>query len=85
MVYASAEVIQMQAFDLDTDFEILMRHWHVTTDFAAAARADYQQLAATLPHWSEPVRRAQERWRAAERERRYLQRAIAELEATEFS
>jgi hypothetical protein len=75
----------MQAFDLDTDFELLMRHWHVTTDFASAARAEYQELAATLPAWSGQVRQAQERWRAAERERRYLQRAIAELEATEFN
>lgn len=75
----------MHAFDLDTDFELLMRHWHVTVDFAAAAYADYLAFRAVLPPSSNRVIQAQARWRAAERERRELLRAIESLETSEVA
>lgn len=70
----------MQACDVDSDLELLMRHWHVTADFATAARADYEALRATLPASDTRVSNAHARWRSAERERREL---IREIEATE--
>lgn len=75
----------MDGFDLDTDFEILMRHWHVTADFATAAWADYLALRDALPPSSSRVIQAHARWRAAERERRELQRAIERLESSEVA
>jgi hypothetical protein len=83
MVRRETEVNPMDGFDVDADFELLMRHWHVTTDFAAAAWADYLALRESLPPSSPHVIQAHARWRVAERERRELLRAIERLEETE--
>ena len=39
----------MDAMDLDTDLERLMRRWHHTTEYATAAWAEYQALRDALP------------------------------------
>lgn len=66
----------MDVIDVDTDLEQLMRRWHHTTEFATAAWAEYQGLRDSLPATHTRVVMAHARWRAAERERRELLRAI---------
>jgi hypothetical protein len=73
----------MQAMDVDTDLEQLMRRWHHTTEFATAAWAEYQALRDALPASDNRVGHAHARWRAAERARRELMGEIERLEATE--
>ena len=55
----------------------------MTTEFAAAAWADYTGLRECLPARDELLAAAHERWRAAERERRSLMMAIEQLEAAD--
>jgi hypothetical protein len=73
----------MDAIDVDTDLEQLMRRWHHTTEFATAAWAEYQGLREALPASDHRVTLAHSRWRAAERERRELMWAIERLEEAE--
>jgi hypothetical protein len=73
----------MQAMDVDTDLEQLMRRWHHTTEFATAAWAEYQALRDALPSSDSRVGHAHARWRAAERARRELMAEIERLEETE--
>ncbi len=73
----------MEAMDLDTDLERLMRRWHHTTEFSTAAWAEYQVLRDALPARHHRVTVAHTAWRAAERERRELMQAIERLEEAE--
>jgi hypothetical protein len=73
----------MEAMDLDTDLERLMRRWHHTTEYATAAWAEYQALRDALPSRHHRVTLAHTQWRAAERERRELLKAIEKLEEAE--
>ena len=73
----------MQAMDLDTDLERLMRRWHHTTEYATAAWAEYQALRDALPASHRRVTLAHGQWRAAERERRELMNEIERLEGAE--
>jgi len=70
----------MEAMDLDTDLERLMRRWHHTTEYATAAWAEYQALRDALPARHRRVTYAHAAWRAAERERRALMAEIERLE-----
>jgi hypothetical protein len=70
----------MQVIDADADFELLMRHWHVTTDYATALRAEYEALRQDLPGSHPRLEDARRRWRSAEAERRQLLRAIERVE-----
>jgi hypothetical protein len=73
----------MNDIDVDGNLERLMRRWHYTTEFTTAAWAEYQALRETLPPGDHRVAAAQARWRAAERERQNLTRAIERLEETQ--
>jgi hypothetical protein len=73
----------MEAIDLDTDLERLMRRWHHTTEYATAAWAEYQALRDALPARDNRVTAAHANWRAAEHERRELLKTIEELESAE--
>jgi hypothetical protein len=73
----------MEAMDLDTDLERLMRRWHHTTEYATAAWAEYQALRDALPPRHHRVTLAHTQWRVAERERRELLKAIEKLEEAE--
>lgn len=73
----------MFALDADTDLEQLMRRWHHTTEYATAAWAEYQSLRDALPASDRRTLLAHAAWRAAERERRELMRAIEAAEEAE--
>lgn len=72
----------MNTVDVDADLELLMRHWHVTTEWATGAWAEYEALRSSLPASHRRVTEAHARWRAAEHERREL---MQEIEAAEES
>ena len=73
----------MMTIDADADLEQLMRRWHHTTEFATATWAEYQSLRDALPASSRRVQLAHASWRAAEKERRELMKAIEAAEAAE--
>ncbi|MBM4195758.1 MAG: hypothetical protein FJ197_01485 [Gammaproteobacteria bacterium] len=73
----------MRSCDPDTDLEALMRRWHAATEFASAALMDYVAERDALGEPTAGLARARARWRAAEREKRALMRAIERLVAAE--
>ncbi len=73
----------MQTVDPDTDLEALMRRWHHTTEFAAAAWTEYTTLRESEFVSGHRLAAAFGRWGSAERERLALMRAIEQLEEAE--
>jgi hypothetical protein len=71
----------MDAMNVDESLEQLMRRWHYTVEYATAAWAEYQALREALPASDRRVAMVHASWRAAEKERRTLLRAIERLEA----
>jgi hypothetical protein len=72
----------MHSPDPDADLEGLMRRWHHTTEYATAAWTEYTALRESRRASDPQMALAHSRWRAAERERRALLKAIEQIEAT---
>jgi hypothetical protein len=73
----------IQTHDPDAYIENLLRHWHVTSQFEAAARAQYEALRAQVPLDDGRLYVAYSRWLAADQRKRALTRDIEAAEESD--